>query len=91
MVKMSLNGIEQEMHSLAEAYDLMNISDQLFYKKWPVLSKLLVNELEERHQGSNCLPRLHVSLHQLLVELRSPTDTVLKLLLLVKSVSAEKY
>ncbi|KAI3941927.1 hypothetical protein MKW98_009137, partial [Papaver atlanticum] len=58
--------------------------------KWPVLSKLLVSQLQERHQGSNWLPRLHVNLHQLLVELRSPTDTILDLLLLGKTSDKEK-
>merc|ERR1712156_58191 len=54
-------------------------------ERWPVPSKLLVNPLEEKHLGSNWLPRLPVNLLHLLEVSRSHTGTGLEPSLSVKS------
>ncbi|CAI9755895.1 unnamed protein product [Fraxinus pennsylvanica] len=58
--------------------------------QWLVPSKLLVNQPVEKLQGSNSPPKLQESPHPQPVESRSPTVTVLELLLSVKFASTKR-
>ncbi|CAI9755896.1 unnamed protein product [Fraxinus pennsylvanica] len=84
--KMLIDSEEGAIHLSSNFASLINCVKN----QWLVPSKLLVNQPVEKLQGSNSPPKLQESPHPQPVESRSPTVTVLELLLSVKFASTKR-